>query len=150
MKQYLADSTFGLDGRIRAILSILASREPSWAEFNEGAQMFEVSFRTGVYYEEGLDPQVWLAMFPSMVPRGPCTILILGVDMSGQIKVEPWGAVEDFQERRAPDPEWRSRGVLIFFKEILQTADYIETAFREHYATQRNPQVRKPRMSLVD
>lgn len=150
MKQNLADPSFGLDGKIQAVLSILSTQEPSWAEFNEQAQMFEVSFRSGIYYEDGLDPQVWLAMFSSMVPRGPCLLLTVGVDMQGQIKVEPWGFVEDFPERTSLDPEWRTLGELAFFKEILQAVHFIERTFKEHYEMATFKEARHTRLALVD
>lgn len=150
MKQHIVDPSFGLNGKIGAVLCILATTEPTFANFHERAQMFDVSFRTGIFYDEGLEPQAWLAMYPTMVPQGRCTILTLGTDIQGQLKVEHWGDVEDFPERTAPDGEWREGHDPLFFKEVMHAVGAIRRIFEEYYQAVNFEPHSPTRHSLID
>lgn len=150
MQQHIVDPSFGLNGKVGAVLCLLATIEPTFANFHEQAQMFDVSFRTGIFYEEGVEPQAWLAMYPTMVPRGRCIIVTLGTDVSGQLKVENWGDIEDFPERTAPNGDWREGNDPLFFKEVMHAVDSIQRIFAEYYQTMNFTPYTPTRYALVD
>ncbi len=133
MRQQIVDTTFGFDPKLQAVLSILATKEPNFATFDDASQMYEISFRTGIQYEEGLEPQVWIAMFPQQVPEGECIVLSVGVDISGQVKISLWGYIAELFQKRQPDFQSMEGGEVLLFKEVSKAVDFIEGMFKQTY-----------------
>jgi hypothetical protein len=148
MNQKIADPALGLDRKLQAILHILSTVQPSFAEFNEEAQMYNISFRTGIFYEEGLGPQVWVAMFPQLAPEGVCLIQGIGVDIQGQIKISEWADLEALRQNEQPDPN-RRVGDLLRFRQVQQAIDHVVARFTRAYRESTFELPRQTRLALL-
>lgn len=100
----IADPTFGLDRYALPMLSLLSTREPDFADFNEGAQMYDVLVQTHVFAAAG-KRWVALVMFPRLVAEGLRHVVTFGRDpYHDEIVVQSWGPVLELAAGDAPTP----------------------------------------------
>lgn len=99
-------SNLGIDSKARTILSLLEDYQPSFARYNERAKAFEVCFQTRAFYE-GDSGWIAVVMYPQMVPRGNCKVVVFGEDFnSDQVQVQDWKILDLHGEApRADHPD---------------------------------------------
>jgi len=88
--QQLADPTFGLDQHASAMLDLLSTIEPTFAEFEQQAKLFDVCIQTSVYVK-GENRWLALTLYPQLAPTGISKVMVFGEDaLTDDIYVEDW------------------------------------------------------------
>lgn len=136
----IADLSFGLDRYAAPLLSVLATYEPSFAEFDEAAQMYDVRIHTHQFFA-GDRRWAALALYPQLAPTALRTVVVFGRDPNDdEIVVETWGPLAGFRVGEAPTPEdvpaevtrWRCPP-----EHLVEAAEYIRKELAQAYRAMR-------------
>ena len=88
----IADPRFGLDQYAWGLLSVLSTREPDFAKFDDEALGYDIRLQTDVY-RSGERNWVMLTMFPTSKGEGPRKVVAFGRDpYVDEIHVEIWSS----------------------------------------------------------
>jgi len=151
MTRKIIDPTFGLDSKARVLVSLLSQYEPTFAHYNEKAQTYDILILTRIYYTGSIEPGwVSLIMYPTMLEKGPCKIVVFGEDVtSNQIIVQNW---ETFDLKGRPfNTITLSPYEQVYFKpqDIHKAGDYVMKILKEGYEELRGLDKSSPTVMQV-